>query len=140
MPEDITNKNLSLMSTKCARSFPNQTFAITSYDNLFEKWNEGIQRVYLDPAGIPRYTPFSYNQDTIKDIKKRNPHLENVSFISLKQKSHGVDGKKKVKKKEKIEMAFCNLKISHIFLFLSYKYLSFSSSISNNWFHINRTS
>jgi hypothetical protein len=44
-------------------------------------WVYGVQAVYLTPANIPPHTRFSWDQQTVDEIKKRNPSLANETFL-----------------------------------------------------------
>lgn len=40
--------------------------------------------MFFTPSGIARGLPFSYDKDTVADIKLRNPDLRNVNFQLLR--------------------------------------------------------
>ena len=58
-------------------------FKTTSYDEL---WIRGVSECYMAPFGVfnkDQDQYFSYDQATVDDIKRRNPSLENASFLTV---------------------------------------------------------
>jgi hypothetical protein len=88
-PEDIVYSEVQKMSPQCARGYakPDLTLiALEAYlsnitDTLPESWVYGVQKVYLEPAGIVPNTPFSLDAATVEDIKSRNPSLADTNFL-----------------------------------------------------------
>ena len=97
-PQDIVFSEVQKMSPQCARGYAKQdliVIALEAYkknitNTLPEAWVYGVQKVYLEPAGIPPSTPFSLNAATVEDIKGRNPSLADVNFV-LPADSHGAE-------------------------------------------------
>lgn len=87
-PEDLTQSNLKNMNSKCARSFAaaNLTLiALNAYnsktvDSIAAAWCYGVSKTYLEPAGILPGKKFSWNQDTVSEIVKRNKQLSSSDF------------------------------------------------------------
>lgn len=46
-----------------------------------DAWCHATQETYYGPVGIKQSTRFSWNQETVNDIKKRNPSLKNEVFL-----------------------------------------------------------
>jgi hypothetical protein len=88
-PVDITRSGLQQMSPNCARAFANANVTQTAFDALSSKkadsfssaWSYAIYEAYLAPVNIPNNTRFSWSTGTVKDIKTRNPQLENTPFV-----------------------------------------------------------
>ena len=110
-PKDIIYSDLSIMSKNCARSYTNVETIHTramkgiaidktsstklnddSDDVTFAMWSEAVQTTFLDPAGITRGIPFSYDSVSVEDIKKRNPQLNETDFLVVRKESkiHGI--------------------------------------------------
>ena len=93
-PEEITYDELQEVNPDCVRSYPNITYDV---DGLaFADWVDAVQEVYFNAAGIERGWPFSYDNDTVLDIKERNPSLIETPFLLLRGNfneslSQGVD-------------------------------------------------
>jgi hypothetical protein len=87
-PEAIRFDKLKFMDPRCARAFPNTNFTAVAKEVL----EQGIAHtpadgyalatsdVYLAPISVPLSTRFSWDEDTVADIKRRNPQLENATF------------------------------------------------------------
>jgi predicted acylesterase/phospholipase RssA len=93
-PEDIRYADLSQMHKNCMRAATREqlTRIVFNYllkvDGLLFKhfadaWQYATQQMYLDPRGIPRGALFAYSNESIAEIKARNPFLENATFIAL---------------------------------------------------------
>merc|ERR1711907_921445 len=86
-PEDMTAQNLKEMDENCARSFTNINMLEISFDEMSngatqaESWVTACQQVYLDKIGVTPNMYFSYDQQTVDDIKQRNPSLQNETFL-----------------------------------------------------------
>ena len=88
-PQDIVYSVVQNMSPQCARGYAKQDLSLVALeayknnitDTLPEAWVYGVQKVYLEPAGIPPSSPFSLNAATVEDIKARNPSLADVNFV-----------------------------------------------------------
>lgn len=97
-PQDIVYSEVQKMSPQCARGYAKpdltlialEAFKNNITDTLPEAWVYGVQKVYLEPAGILPSTPFSLNAATVEDIKGRNPSLVDVNFM-LPADSHGAE-------------------------------------------------
>lgn len=77
-PSDITYDNLNDCDINCVRRFPSSNYIDNSA--LFSGWVDAVQAIYLNTSGISTNVPFSYNNDTVSDIKKRNPSLADTEF------------------------------------------------------------
>ena len=87
-PEEMTSRNLKHMDEFCARSFTNTNMMKIALDDMkhndasqAESWRTACQQVYLDKIGVVPNSYFSYNQQTVDDIKARNPSLQNEIFL-----------------------------------------------------------
>jgi hypothetical protein len=49
-------------------------------------WAYATQKFYFEKAGIKSNVPFSWNEATVNDIKKRNPSLYDTEFMLLANK------------------------------------------------------
>lgn len=81
-PEDITYDGLQEVQPNCVRAYPNTTYVPDGI--AFEDWVDAVQDIYFAAAGIGRGVPFSYNNETVQDIKERNSELENTTFLVLR--------------------------------------------------------
>ncbi len=50
-------------------------------NGLAEAWCYGVQQTYLEPLGVTMNTRFSWNAETVADIKARNPALAGENFL-----------------------------------------------------------
>jgi hypothetical protein len=82
-PADIQYAALSKMDQHCVRAFTNVS-GLALNGVTFADWQDSIQEVYFTPSGIARGVPFSYDNDTVADIKHRNPDLLNTEFQLLR--------------------------------------------------------
>eukprot|EP01041_Mallomonas_annulata_P001795 gene1795-3484_t len=88
-PERLTRYILKEINQNCARRFASAdviTYAVSELvtnkaHSISDAWVSAIYKSYLAPAGIPSKSFFSWNMDTVEDIKKRNPILENATFL-----------------------------------------------------------
>jgi len=88
-PEQLNRYILKKMNPQCLRSYASTEIILTAVNYILSKrfgtisaaWIEAVYRTYLQPALIPRNTLFSWSSDTVADIKSRNPHLHNISFL-----------------------------------------------------------
>lgn len=89
LPEDISLLCLQKMDPKCARSLASGPMSINTLkyagngttDGMAAGWNHALFTQYLEPVGISENTRFSWNADTVNDIKARNPSLANEIFL-----------------------------------------------------------
>jgi len=44
-------------------------------------WAYATQKLYFEPVGIQAGVPFSWDEETVADIKTRNPSLKNIPFM-----------------------------------------------------------
>jgi hypothetical protein len=44
-------------------------------------WAYATQKLYFEPVGIQAGVPFSWDEATVADIKRRNPPLDQVPFM-----------------------------------------------------------
>eukprot|EP00286_Rhodomonas_abbreviata_P019853 CAMPEP_0181311752 /NCGR_PEP_ID=MMETSP1101-20121128/13316_1 /TAXON_ID=46948 /ORGANISM="Rhodomonas abbreviata, Strain Caron Lab Isolate" /LENGTH=576 /DNA_ID=CAMNT_0023418527 /DNA_START=26 /DNA_END=1756 /DNA_ORIENTATION=- len=89
-PEDIRLADLKTMDERCIRGLVSKELTLIAAEAYFtaaggvhsvaEAWSYGVSNVYLEPLGIPPNTRFSWNQETVDDIKKRNPSLADETF------------------------------------------------------------
>ena len=94
-PDQMTSENLKEMNTTCARSFVNKDMsALALYaletgaaSDLADAWVYACHDVYMAPVGVSRGTLFSYSQENVDNIKRRNPSLETVEFLLPKDAS-----------------------------------------------------
>lgn len=87
-PELIQYEHLKIMDPRCARSFTNRNFSAVAGEVI----DQGIAKtpadgyslatsdVYLAPIRVPLSTMFSWNEETVEDIKRRNPQLKDAEF------------------------------------------------------------
>ncbi|CAE7582821.1 unnamed protein product, partial [Symbiodinium microadriaticum] len=78
-PQDIEYSELHLLDEDCVRKYPNSSYVLTG--PLYDDWVDGVQAIYLTPSGINKGVPVSYNEDSLADIKSRNPSLASTEFI-----------------------------------------------------------
>ena len=78
-PQDIIYSELNVIDDDCVRKYPNSTYVLTG--PFYEDWVDAVQAIYLTPSGINKGVPVSYNEDSVADIKSRNPSLANTEFI-----------------------------------------------------------
>lgn len=102
-PSDIDLNNLNEMNAACARKVTDVEmvklmieYQIETNSSLFDSWKYAVQTVYLDPFEILAGHPFAYNQLTVQEIKRKNPTLQNVSFVTSKACCGRGSGKKEV--------------------------------------------
>ena len=92
MPEDIVYEDLQVMDPKCVRSFTNSDYPTLDLGPAYEDYKNGIDYIYLDPSGVKRGEPFSYNDETVTELKTRNPALENLHFNTVRGRSGDIEG------------------------------------------------
>lgn len=92
MPEDIVYEDLQTMHPDCVRGYTNSDFPTIDLGPSYEDYKNGIDYIYLDPAGVKRGTPFSYNDDTVNDIKSRNPAFQNTEFNTVRGRNTPIPG------------------------------------------------
>lgn len=92
MPEDIVQADLQKMDPNCVRSFTNSDFPTKDLGLAYENWEEGIDYIYLDPSGIKRGTPYSYNDNTVAELKARNPDLASLDFNTVRGRNAPIEG------------------------------------------------
>ncbi len=78
-PADIVYDDLMNVDYYCVRKYPNSSYFDDSL--LYSGWVDAVQAIYLDPAGILRGAPFSYNNESVSDIVLRNPSLASKNFM-----------------------------------------------------------
>eukprot|EP01035_Chromulina_nebulosa_P019173 gene19173-25018_t len=89
-PEDITTDILQSMDSQCARGFASadltiiglQAFKDGIVSTIPDAWAYGIYKTYLEPAGIPDNTLFSWNSKTVSEIKLRNSVFKSTEFVT----------------------------------------------------------
>lgn len=85
-PQDITEDGLKVMDPACARSLPYKDVTVMMLQAMkdgmsaAEAWSYTISQTYLEPVGIKRGLRFSWDANTVADIKSRNPELANEEF------------------------------------------------------------
>jgi len=85
-PEDLTLKKLNEMDPSCMRGFCSKNLVKVVTDKksagceLCEVWTDVIYETYLRPVGIKKHRYFSFNKETVADIKLRNPCLASQHF------------------------------------------------------------
>lgn len=88
-PSELSVNKLKEMDTRCLRSSTAVDFVEVclealkngEVENLADSWAYATQKVYFEPFGISAGVPFSWDQDTVDDIKTRNPSLKDVEFV-----------------------------------------------------------
>ncbi len=88
-PEKINENDLKQMDPLCARGLASKNLSLIALDawknkkveGLAAGWCYAVSDSYLEPVGITKDTRFSWNAATVKDIKLRNPSLENEKFL-----------------------------------------------------------
>lgn len=89
LPEEISMEKLEKMSPDCARALANCDFVKVTLEavksgvanTLADGWAHATQELYFEPVGIQAGVPFSWNEQTVADIKERNPLLKDLSFV-----------------------------------------------------------
>jgi hypothetical protein len=92
-PSAITREGLSEMNEQCARGFTTPLVLLRIFQDIFTKeasdvgdaYADVLSATYFEPVGINRDTLFSWNENTVSDIKSRNPSLANETFITPKK-------------------------------------------------------
>ena len=104
-PSDIVYGDLKDMADGCARGFQGfsssgghivpmagkSIFTLGETDEKdykepnFDLWSAFVQYVYLDPSGIERGIPFTLDDDSLQDLRSRNPTLSDASFYLLRK-------------------------------------------------------
>jgi hypothetical protein len=51
---------------------------------LFKDWADSVQAIYLQPSGINRTVPFSYNNVTVASIIANNENMKNTPFYVMR--------------------------------------------------------
>lgn len=92
MPEDIVYDDLKVMHPDCVRGYTNSDFSTIDLGPSYEDYKNGIDYIYLDPAGIKRGAPFSYNDNTVSDIKSRNPEFHDIEFTTVRGRNEPIPG------------------------------------------------
>jgi hypothetical protein len=88
-PEKIVYSDLQTMDPACARSLAApqlvvtglQAFNASEVDKLSDSWAYGVSKTYFEPLGIKENTRFSWNANSVKEIKTRNSELVNEEFL-----------------------------------------------------------
>lgn len=88
-PSDIKHEDLKAMDPACARGFASkpltlwcvQSWLNGTVDSISSGWAYSVWATYLEPVGITQNTRFSWTQETIDDIKARNPSLADETFL-----------------------------------------------------------
>lgn len=88
-PEDLTLNNSKDMSENCARSYTNVPLTLIALEALLngtvsslpDAWVYGVYKTYHEKANILPNVYFSWDQDTVDDIKSRNPQLNDATFL-----------------------------------------------------------
>jgi hypothetical protein len=89
-PSNITYENINIMDEHCARKVTNPPGNITDYRSMeatsftwLDAWIESVSKIYLEPCGIHRGVGFSWNEESLSAILKRNPYFaeHNISFV-----------------------------------------------------------
>lgn len=88
-PEDMTHLKLMKMDDQCARSFAAADLSFVAakawkdkiVDTIPSGWSYAVSKQYLEPVGITKNTRFSWNAETVADIKARNPDLAGETFL-----------------------------------------------------------
>ena len=93
-PSALSKEVLASMSPRCARSFAQPSIVAAFEESLkargafsdplsavADSWTDTVQRLFLDPVGIPRGARFSWTAATVADIKARNHTLQNATFL-----------------------------------------------------------
>ncbi len=88
-PENITSDNLLIMDENYGMRYfatkqPPNNF-VNNTIPTFGEWQAAIQYVYLDGPSIPKGVPFSFDSQTVSDIKKRNPSLKDENFVVMRR-------------------------------------------------------
>lgn len=87
-PADIKYEELKEMDPACARSLSYKELTLIAIQALKDKvvdsvgaaWSYAVSKTYLEPVGIMPNKRFSWNANTVSDIKKRNSQLANEDF------------------------------------------------------------
>jgi hypothetical protein len=87
-PETISQENLQIMDPRCARSLAAANFTLIALQariddvtgDIGDAWCYATAKVYLEPVGIKSGKKFSWSNDTIRSIIKRNPSLQAKDF------------------------------------------------------------
>lgn len=90
-PADISRDDLQYMEEGCVRAYPSTSYKwLSGYS--FEDNLDGIQTIYLDPSGLNRGKPFSYDDATVADIVSRNPSFSASDFYTMRGKDSNIPG------------------------------------------------
>lgn len=91
MPHELAIDKMQIMDPRSARGFASdmligialKALADKTVSSIPDAWAYGVQKTYLDQAGIPAGIPFTWNSDTLSDIYERNPSLKesNAKFL-----------------------------------------------------------
>lgn len=85
-PEDIKLEDLKKMDPACARSLPYKDVTVMMLEAMKNglsaaaAWSYAISKTYLEPVGIKPGLRFSWDADSVADIKRRNPELVDEEF------------------------------------------------------------
>jgi hypothetical protein len=90
-PEKISPSVLKEMDPNCARAFAAANLTLIGLSAYLDgtvktaadAWALGVSKTYLEPAGIQPGKFFSWNDNTVQDIIKRNPQLTADQFTLL---------------------------------------------------------
>mmetsp|Transcript_14298 Transcript_14298/g.21406 ORF Transcript_14298/g.21406 Transcript_14298/m.21406 type:complete len:569 (-) Transcript_14298:197-1903(-) len=88
-PSDINRDDLQKMDPSCVRRFTQTNFVSLMLnsvkenvtDGLADGWAYATQETYFAPVGVAPGARFSWDADTVADIKSRNPSLEDELFL-----------------------------------------------------------
>ena len=92
-PEELSRDRLNIINADCARSFADRNITrdtlkywLTGKYALSDAWGQAVADAYLHPAGILDGRRFSVDDETVADIKRRNPTLEDSEFYLPRSK------------------------------------------------------
>mmetsp|Transcript_111 Transcript_111/g.186 ORF Transcript_111/g.186 Transcript_111/m.186 type:complete len:583 (-) Transcript_111:1474-3222(-) len=93
-PGDIEYDQLQSMDEACVRSYTatqldehRRMYTVGGDDDegvYYNVWADSVQKAYLEPAGIERHLPFTFDEKTEADIKERNAVLKDSTFQTLR--------------------------------------------------------
>ena len=85
-PEDFANVNLSVLDPNCLLTRVGTDFENYGYYLIFQgvppeqAYFETTYNSFFKTLGIEKNVPITYSEDTLRDIRTRNPSLKNVKF------------------------------------------------------------
>lgn len=87
-PGDFTTEGLKAMDPQCMRRVTSGNYVPSMLEEMKtdhvgagEAWVNALQRVYLDPLGIPALTPVAWSEAHLDNIRSRNPALQDRAFL-----------------------------------------------------------